>query len=239
MTSSRLLLVLASITLTTAACSGAPAEGEASQGSTLGGYTRRGVYDAVRSRARGANDLLRATYTDERLVAALGWLDDHGPTFTVSAIRSDHPTHDSSNAHGGGFSADLYATSSSQMRALLIAIDSNPYVYEVGFGGAYKNYRSAITRKAWFNDNNATHVHIGVIHAYGTCHASSCDQPAGASAGNDTSASTDTSNGKGGASGDADGDYGDDGSDGKGSDDTSTDDPPSKGASSGDDPPSK
>ena len=178
---SRLLgfsLVLGSIVV---ACGGAT-DGSDSAGSSedaLQSYNRQTVYDEVKSSAHAPQDLLSAGVTDARLVAAIGWLvDQHGPAFYISAIRSDHH-NDGQAAHAGGHSADMYAKDGGQARQLIQLLNQNPYVVEIGLGGAYKSYRSSITHKAYFDDNSATHVHIGIIHAFGHC-SGTCDKGASA-----------------------------------------------------------
>ena len=131
--------------------------------------------------AHAARDLLSGGETDPRLVSALGWLHDNGPAFTVSAIRSDHH-NDGPFLHAGGFCADLYAIDSSQMKKLVEAVNKDPFVAEVGLGGAYKSLRASVTHKAYFADNGQTHVHIGVrVHA-GRC-TGVCDTEAAVDAG--------------------------------------------------------
>jgi hypothetical protein len=138
-----------------------------STGQDLGGFDRQTVYDEVKGHASAPGDLLRVGYTDDRLVAAIGWMVENGaPPFYISAIRSDHH-NDGANAHAGGHCADMYVTNSSDARAFISLASRNPYVAEIGLGGAYKAYRSSVTRP-YFNDNDATHLHIGVIHAFGS-----------------------------------------------------------------------
>ncbi len=132
----------------------------------LGGFDRQAVYDEVKGHAHAASDLLKTGFTDDKLVAAIGWMKDNGaPPFYISAIRSDHH-NDGAAAHAGGHCADMYATKSSDAKALIKLASENPYVHEIGLGGAYKAYRGSVT-KSYFNDNNATHLHIGTIHAFG------------------------------------------------------------------------
>ena len=145
----------------------------------LQSYNRQTVYNEVKSSAHAPQDLLSAGVTDARLVAAIGWLvDQNGPAFYISAIRSDHH-NDGQAAHAGGHSADMYAKDGGQARQLIQLLNQNPYVVEIGLGGAYKAYRSQITHKAYFDDNSATHVHIGIIHAFGHC-SGTCDKGASA-----------------------------------------------------------
>ncbi len=132
----------------------------------LGGFNRQTVYNEVKGHASAPGDLLKTGYTDDKLVAAIGWMKDHGaPSFYISAIRSDHH-NDGAAAHAGGHCADMYATNGSEAKRLIQLASQNPYVHEIGLGGAYKAYRSSVT-KSYFNDNNATHLHIGTIHAFG------------------------------------------------------------------------
>jgi hypothetical protein len=143
-------------------------------GSSETAYSRETVYEELQPHAHAVKDLLGANVTDARLVSALGWLYDNAPAFTVSAIRSDHH-NDGPFLHSGGFCADLYAIDSSQMKKLIEAVNEDPWVAEVGLGGAYKSLRTSITHKAYFADNGQTHVHIGVkVHA-GRCIAKQCD----------------------------------------------------------------
>lgn len=132
----------------------------------LGGFDRQTVYDEVKGHASAPGDLLKVGYTDEKLVAAIGWMKANGaPSFYISAIRSDHH-NDGAAAHAGGHCADMYATNGGDAKRLIELASENPYVHEIGLGGAYKAYRSSVT-KSYFNDNNATHLHIGTIHAFG------------------------------------------------------------------------
>lgn len=141
-------------------------ESHADTSDALTSYDRQEVRDEVSAHA--GSDLTNAHLTDQKLVNALGWLVDHdAPAFYISAIRSDHH-NDGQAAHAGGHAADMYAKNGSDARRLIQLIAENPYVTEVGLGGAYKSYRSEVTgKKQYFNDNNATHVHIGTIHAFG------------------------------------------------------------------------
>lgn len=154
--------------------------------SALTGYSRQTVYTEMKPHAKAAKDLLSSSVTDPRLVSAIGWLHDNAPGFTVSAIRSDHH-NDGSNLHAGGFCADLYANSPSDMKKFLQSINSNPWVAEIGLGGSYKNLRSSVTHKAVFDDNGQTHVHIGVKKTAGACKVTHCDGEASVSAANNTS----------------------------------------------------
>ena len=140
------------------------ATGDTSQ--DLGGFDRHTVYNEVKGNADAPGDLLRTGFTDDKLVAAIGWMKSHGaPAFYISAIRSDHH-NDGAAAHAGGHCADMYATNGADAKHLIHLASQNPYVHEIGLGGAYKAYRSSVT-KSYFNDNNATHLHIGTIHAFG------------------------------------------------------------------------
>jgi hypothetical protein len=177
---SRLLalsLVFGSIVV---ACGGsADSSDAASEDSALQSYDRQTVYSEVKSSAHAPQDLLNAGVTDARLVAAIGWLvDQNGPAFYVSAIRSDHH-NDGQAAHAGGHALDMYAKDGGQARQLIQLLNQDPYVVEIGLGGAYKSYRSQITHKAYFDDNSATHVHIGIVHAFGHC-SGTCDKGASA-----------------------------------------------------------
>jgi hypothetical protein len=130
-------------------------------------YDRQTVYDELRSSARAPKDLLSPKVTDAGVVNALGWLVDNGaPPFYVSAIRSDHPSKDSPRAHAGGYAFDLYAKDPRDAKRLIELVNENPYVAEVGLGGAYKTYRGEVS-KPYFNDNKATHIHAGTLPVYG------------------------------------------------------------------------
>jgi hypothetical protein len=60
------------------------------------------------------------------------------------------------------------AICSGDAKALIALSAQNPYVNEIGLDGAYKAYKShVIGNKPYFNDNNATHLHLGVVHAFG------------------------------------------------------------------------
>ncbi len=167
-------LVLAgglALALVTPACAAQTSDGSAAPAETdqnLGGFDRQTVYDEVKDSAHAPGDLLKTNYTDEKLVAAIGWMVDNGaPPFYISAIRSDHH-NDGQAAHAGGHCADMYAKDSSDAKALIELAAQNPYVAEIGLGGAYKTYKSTVIgNKPYFNDNNATHLHIGVVHAFG------------------------------------------------------------------------
>jgi hypothetical protein len=171
-----LSLVIGSILV---ACAGSSEDPAASSEDALRSYDRQIVYDEVKSSAHAPKDLLNAGLTDARLVAAIGWLvDQHAPPFYISAIRTDHH-NDGQAAHAGGHSIDMYAKDGGNARALIQLLNQDPYVVEIGLGGAYKSYRSSITHKAYFDDNSATHVHIGIIHAFGHC-SGTCDKGASA-----------------------------------------------------------
>jgi hypothetical protein len=145
----------------------------------LRSYDRQTVYDEVKSSAHAPKDLLSAGVTDARLVAAVGWLVDQSPpSFYISAIRSDHH-NDGQAAHAGGHALDMYAKNGGDAKRLIQLLNADPYVVEIGLGGAYKTYRSQITHKAYFDDNSATHVHIGIMHAFGHC-SGTCDKGASA-----------------------------------------------------------
>ncbi len=163
------------------ACGGSN-DGSDSAGSSedaLRSYDREIVYNEIRGSAHAPQDLLSAGVTDARLVAAVGWLvDQNAPAFYITAIRSDHH-NDGQAAHAGGHALDMYAKDGGDARQLIQLINQDPYVVEVGLGGAYKSYRSQITHKQYFNDNNATHVHIGIMHAFGHC-SGTCDKGASA-----------------------------------------------------------
>lgn len=163
------LFVAAMSTACAAETDNSQADPEATTGATsedLGGFDRQTVYNEVKGHASAPGDLLKTGYTDEKLVAAIGWMKANGaPSFYISAIRSDHH-NDGAAAHAGGHCADMYATNGSEAKHLIQLASQNPYVHEIGLGGAYKAYRGSVT-KSYFNDNNATHLHIGTIHAFG------------------------------------------------------------------------
>lgn len=168
-------LSLVVVTATGCASSADPAsedgQGADETGSDEGALTttpeRQAVYDEVKSSAHHPRDLLDANLTDEKLVQAVGWLVDHdAPPFYITAIRSDHH-NDGERAHAGGHAMDFYAKSGGDARRLIELADQNPYVVEIGLGGVYKKYRNVVNDKQYFNDNSATHIHIGVIHAFG------------------------------------------------------------------------
>ena len=147
-----------------AACGGSTdgSENAGASEDALRSYDREMVYDEVKSSAHAPKDLLSAGVTDARLVAALGWLVDQSPpAFYISAIRSDHH-NDGQAAHAGGHALDMYAKNGGDAKKLVQLLNQDPYVVEIGLGGAYKTYRSQITHKAYFDDNSATHVHIGI-----------------------------------------------------------------------------
>ncbi len=153
----------------TAACGASSDSATADESSplALGVFDRQTVYDEVRSRAHAPRDLLSPSITDAKLVDAVGWLmDQHAPAFYISAIRTDHH-NDGVKAHAGGHALDMYAENGDEAKRLIQLIDQNPYVVEIGLGGAYKTYRHSIQTKMYFDDNSATHIHIGVIHAFG------------------------------------------------------------------------
>lgn len=130
-------------------------------------HDRQAVYDAVKGHAHAASDLLNEKLTDGRLVDAIGWLVDHdAPSFTISAIRTDHH-NDGQAAHAGGHAVDMYTNDFGDIAKLVALVDQDPFVHEIGLGGQYKTQRKLITHKEYFNDNKATHVHIGVIQAFG------------------------------------------------------------------------
>jgi hypothetical protein len=163
------------------ACSGGADSSTADSTDDITGitYDRQTVYGEVRHTADAPQDLLSSNVTDQRLVNAVGWMFKSGaPTFYISAIRSDHHVESGptgKKAHAGGFALDMYAgqkggagATKADMENLVRLADQNPYVVEIGLGGAYKTYRSRITHKLYFADNNQTHIHIGVLQAYGS-----------------------------------------------------------------------
>jgi hypothetical protein len=131
------------------ACAGSSEDPAASSEDALRSYDRQIVYDEVKSSAHAPKDLLNAGHNDGQA------------------------------AHAGGHSIDMYAKDGGNARALIQLLNQDPYVVEIGLGGAYKSYRSSITHKAYFDDNSATHVHIGIIHAFGHC-SGTCDKGASA-----------------------------------------------------------
>jgi hypothetical protein len=181
---SRAHVILAALSLATAlggcaAETGSDPETD-STSEDLGGFDRTSVYNEVKAHASAPGDLLKAGYTDEKLVAAIGWMVQNGsPPFYISAIRSDHH-NDGQAAHSGGHCADMYVLNGSDARAFIKLASRNPYVAEIGLGGAYKSYRGEVTRP-YFNDNSATHMHIGVIHAFGSGGTTSASGSSGSS----------------------------------------------------------
>ena len=176
------LSLMASVLGCTIVACGGSTDGSESAGASedaLRSYDRQMVYDEVKSNAHAPKDILSAGVTDARLVAALGWLEEQSPpAFYISAIRSDHH-NDGQAAHAGGHALDMYAKDGGDAKKLIQLLNADPYVVEIGLGGAYKTYRSQITHKAYFNDNSATHVHIGIMHAFGHC-SGTCDKGASA-----------------------------------------------------------
>jgi hypothetical protein len=161
------LLALAASSLACGASSDSSSPDDGTTSEALGVYDRQTVYDEVKSHAHAPRDFLGANVTDAKLVDAMGWfMDQSPPAFYISAIRSDHH-NDGAKAHAGGHCLDMYAEDAGQAKRIVQLMNQNPYVVEIGLGGAYKSYRSAITDKLYFNDNNATHVHIGVVHDFG------------------------------------------------------------------------
>lgn len=189
-------LVLSLFVLLLAACSMEAdpnaEDSEAASPEALSGYSRQAVYTEVKPHAKAARDLLSSSETDARLVSAIGWLHDNAPGFTLSAIRSDHH-NDGPSLHAGGFCADLYANDTSQMKKLVEAVNKNPWVSEIGLGGSYKSLKGSVTRKAYFDDNGQTHIHIGVKRAAGRCRSGHCDGEASATAAATTAPSSSAS----------------------------------------------
>jgi len=169
MSTKKIAALVLAVATSALACGGAsdsaPADGTSED--ALGTYDRQTVYAEVKGNAHAPGDLLKSTITDAKLVDALGWLlDQNPPPFYISAIRTDHH-NDGVKAHAGGHALDMYAKDSGDAKKLVQLLDADPYVVEIGLGGAYKSYRHSITSKMYFDDNNATHMHLGVVHAFG------------------------------------------------------------------------
>ncbi len=161
------VVALASSLVACGAASDSDVIDEGSTSEALRSYDRQTVYNEVKAHAHAPQDLLKSSVTDAKLVNAVGWFVDQSPPgFYISAIRSDHH-NDGQRAHAGGHCIDLYATDASHAKRIVELMDRNPYVVEIGLGGAYKAYRHAVASKLYFDDNSATHIHIGVVHAFG------------------------------------------------------------------------
>lgn len=117
------------------------------------------------------SDLLNPDLTNTWLIQMLSTLlEDSLEPIMITAVRSDHPTSDSSWSHSGGLAVDCYPKNwqGREQEAVVNvfrALVKNPYLWAVGLGGITQQWQTYVT---WptenfviFEDNAADHLHIG------------------------------------------------------------------------------